>query len=359
MPALTGSLDRFAGKTDLSGLDPVEWTRSRWEAAPRQLRFRAGNRKAAQAWQKELRAKLIELLGGFPRRTPLQPEILETRRFAAYTRHAVLLRTRPGLAAFGYFMIPHNAASPPPVMICVPGHGRGADDIAGIDEKGNDRTARQGYQFDFAIQAVENGMAAFAIEPGGFGCRRGNEARKKNLGTSSCQPAAGAALLLGETMIGWRVWDVMRVIDYLETRPEVDAKRVGVMGISGGGTCTLFSAAVDTRIQAAFVSCYFCTFRDSILSLSHCIDNYVPGILNWAEMSDIAGLIAPRTFIAESGSRDPIFPVEAARSSFGELKRIYETMGAADRCAHHVFAGQHVFNGAEAWPVLRGALRAA
>ena len=54
----------------------------------------------------------------------------------------------------------------------------------------------------------------------------------------------GAALLFGETMIGWRVYDVMRAIDWMETRPEVDAQRVGCVGISGGGTCTVFSAAL-------------------------------------------------------------------------------------------------------------------
>ena len=73
---------------------------------------------------------------------------------------------------------------------------------------------------------------------------------------------------------------VMRTIDWIESRPELDAKRVGCMGISGGGTCTLFSAALEPRIKAAFVSGYLNTFRDCIMSVSHCIDNYVPGILN-------------------------------------------------------------------------------
>ena len=75
-------------------------------------------------------------------------------------------------------------------------------------------------------------------------------------------------------------------------------------GDFGGGTCTLFSAALDPRIQMAMVSGYLYTFRDSIFSLSHCIDNYVPGILNWAEQYDVAGLIAPRALFAESGEKD-------------------------------------------------------
>ena len=66
-----------------------------------------------------------------------------------------------------------------------------------------------------------------------------------------CEPAAGGALLVGQTMIGWRVWDVMRTIDYIATRPELDASRVGCMGISGGGTVTLFATALEPRIRVA------------------------------------------------------------------------------------------------------------
>src|SRR6185369_2432208 len=106
-------------------------------------------------------------------------------------------------------------------------HGRGADDIVGIDEKGREREDKAGYQHDFAIQAVEHGMAAVAIEPMAFGCRRDARTKSKGAGTSACQPAAGAALLFGETMIGWRVYDVMRTIDYIETRKDLDARRVG------------------------------------------------------------------------------------------------------------------------------------
>ena len=139
--------------------------------------------------------------------------------------------------------------------------------------------------------------AAFAMEPVAFGCRRDERTRVKGAGESACQPAAGAALLFGETMIGWRVYDVMRTIDWIATRGDLDAQRVGCMGISGGGTCTLFAAALEPRIKVAMMSGSLNTFRDSILSLAHCIDNYVPGILQWAEMYDVAGLIAPRSLI--------------------------------------------------------------
>jgi hypothetical protein len=237
-------------------------------------------------------------------------------------------------------------------MICVPGHGRGVDDIVGIDEKGQDRTDKAGYQHDFAIQVAEAGLAAVAIEPLAFGCRRHPVAAARGLGNNSCNPSAGAALLLGQTMIGWRVYDVMRTIDYLETRSDLDARRVGCMGISGGGTCTTFASALEPRLRVALISGYLNTFSDSVGSLSHCIDNYVPGILNWAEMYDVAGLIAPRPLFVESGEKDNIFPIKASIESFRKVKEIYAVFGAADRAEQEVFNDAHSFWGKKGIPFL-------
>ena len=154
-------------------------------------------------------------------------------------------------------------------------------------------------------------------------------------------------------MIAWRVYDVMRAVDYLSEREEVDPKRIGCMGISGGGTITFFASALERRIKAAVVSGYFNTFKDSILSISHCMDNYVPGVLRYAEMYDIAGLIAPRPLFVESGTKDDIFPVEATRDSFGKAKRIYQAFGAQDRLGMEIFEGEHSFHGVGAFPFLK------
>ncbi|MBI5086652.1 MAG: acetylxylan esterase [Acidobacteria bacterium] len=357
-PAVMAKAQKPAPKHPEPNYDVVAWGRQRWEQAPRKMRFQAKTAKQARSWQKKLRAKMVELVGGFPARTPLKARILETREFAGYTRETIVFESRPGLEVFAYLLLPKNGPRPAPVTLCIPGHGRGVDDIVGIAEDGSDRTVKAGYQYDYAIQAVEQGLAAFAVEPIGFGHRRGEEARKQRPGTSSCQPAAGAALLYGETMIGWRVWDMMRAIDYLETRKEVDSARVGCMGISGGGTITMYTAALDTRVRAALVSGYLCMYRDSILSLSHCMDNYVPGVLNWAEASDIAGLVAPRALFSESGEKDNIFPVAGARQAFEEAKKVYEVMGAGDQCELEIHPRDHQFWGRQGLPFLARQLKA-
>jgi hypothetical protein len=333
--------------------DPVAYTRELYAAAPRQLRFQARTRAQAEAWQKTLRAKLIDLVGGFPpTRVPLRPVVLETRAFPGYRRDKVVFDTRAGVSALAYVLIPTTVKTPVSTMICVPGHGRGVDDIIGIDDKGRDRTDKSGYQHDFALQVVEAGMAAVAIEPLAFGARRDPITIRKGLGTNACQPAAGGALLVGQTMIGWRIWDVMRTLDYVATRPELDGNRVGLMGISGGGTVTLFTTALEPRIKTALVSGYLNTFRDSVGSLSHCIDNYVPGILHWAEMHDIAGLIAPRPLFVESGEQDNIFPIKASLESFAQVREIYAVFGAEDQVDQEVFPAEHSFWGKRGIPFL-------
>ena len=339
--------------------DPVAYTLDLYAAAPRRLGFQARTRSEAEAWQQQLRSKLTELVGGFPvEHLPLRPMTLETRTFRGYRREKIVFDSRPGVSVLAYLLLPEQARTPSATLICVPGHGRGVDDIVGIDEHGADRTDKAGYQHDFAIQAAEAGMAAVAIEPMAFGCRRDAITARKGLSTSACQPAAGGALLVGQTMIGWRVWDVMRTLDYIATRAELDSSRVGCMGISGGGTVTLFSTALDTRIRAAFVSGYLNTFRDSVGSLSHCIDNYVPGILNWAEMYDVAGLIAPRPLFVESGEKDDIFPIRASIESFTRTREIYSVLGVQDRVEQEVFPGEHSFWGKRGLPFLARHLNA-
>ncbi len=348
-----GALEGYESQVDAASFDPVAWSRKRYEAAPLQMTFRANSRKQAEAWQRRLRAKLTELLGGLAsERGPLNAKTLDVRQLPKFRREKFVFESRPGVGVLGYLLTPAGAKPPLPAVVCVPGHGRGVDDIVGIDAEGHDRTKKSGYQHDFAIQAVEHGMAAVAIEPMAFGCRRDRAAKAKGPGQTSCQPAAGAALLFGETMIGWRVWDVIRTIDWIETRKDLDRTRVGCMGISGGGTNTLFATALEPRIRAAMVSGYLNTFRDSILSISHCIDNYVPGILNWCEAYDVAGLIAPRPLFVESGEKDDIFPIEASRASFARVKKVYDLFDAAGMTEQETFDGPHSFHGVRGLPFL-------
>lgn len=341
------------------GRDTLAFTHQLYAEIPRQLAFQATTAAEAEAWQHQLRAKLTELVGGFPKEPcDLEPEVLETHEFATYIRETVQFTSRQHSTVFGYFLSPKDikGATPNATILCLAGHGRGVDDIVGIEEDGSMRSELGGYQNDFALQCVAHGYTVLAIEQFGFGHRRDDAARQKGGGASSCQPSAGAALLLGQTMVGWRVYDAMRAFDYLSTRSEVDMNRLGIMGISGGGTTTFFTAAIDTRVKAAVVSGYFNTFRDSILSLSHCIDNYIPNVLQYAEMYDIAGLIAPRALFVESGTEDTIFPIDATRFAVNEAKAIFSRFDADDKLGFEPFEAGHSFYGVGAFEFLKQVL---
>lgn len=356
----TGPLDGFEDNVDRAAFNPTLTMSRLYESAPLRLTFNAKTRAEAEQWQKSLRAKLLELMGGFPEtRSPLKPRTLEVRDFPGYRREKFVFESRPGLPVLGYLLTPKSATPPYRTVIAIPGHGRGVDDLVGIDREGRDRTDGdhvkrdwRDYQYDYAIQVTQHGMAAVAIEPLGFGCRRDPLNEPNGLDQFGCNPLAPAALLLGQPLMGWRVYDVIRTIDWIETRKELDAARVGSMGISNGGETTIYAAAVEPRIRAAFVSGSLNTFRDSLIPFVHCADAYLPGMLNWAELYDIAGLAAPRAFFAESGDKDIIFPIDGSVKSFERVKKIYEVFGAAEFADHEIFDGDHHFWGKRGLPFL-------
>ena len=334
-------------------LDTVEFSRTLYDETTRSMTFTSKTRPDAEEWQRNLRSLIVKLLGYYPsQKSNLSPRIVSMKEFESYTRETVLFQSRQNMTVFGYFLLPKSFHPPLPAILCLHGHGRGVDDIVGIKHDASTRIRYGGYQKDFAIQCVNKGYAVLAIEQFGFGRRRDEGARHSGSETSSCQPSAGAALLLGQTMISWRVWDAMRSLDYLLTRPEIDIERMGIIGISGGATTSFFAAAIDKRIKTAVISGYFNTFFDSILSINHCIDNYIPGILQYAEMYDIAGLIAPRALFVETGSKDKIFPVGGTRFALNKANEIFHVLGAKHNLGFEVFDGHHEFHGVGAFKFL-------
>lgn len=334
--------------------DSLSYALSRYRETPRRMSFRAQTAADAYVWQNEARAKLVDLIGPFPEKTIDLDARYETPvKKKGYSRRIVTFNTRLNLSAIGYLLIPDSVVKPSPAVICLPGHGRGIDEIVGIDENGGERDHYDGYQHDFALQCVDRGYVTLALEMLGFGHRRDAAACKAGGSTSSCQTASGAALMLGETMIGWRVWDVLKAIDLMSTRPEVDSDRIVLMGISGGGTVALYAAALDLRVHSTVLSGSFCTFRDSIFSVNHCIDNYVPKILQYFEASDVASLIAPRRLFCESGLEDPIFPKPGVDAAIFETSKAFRAIGVEENFASAFFSAAHVFQGSAAFAQLK------
>lgn len=303
------------------------------------------------AWQNALREEVRRLLGAQPaEKAPLNPVSLWKRDTPLGSIEKVVFTAEPYSDVPAYLCLPAEGEPPYPLMICMQGHSTGMhlsinvaqdDEITPIQAPG-DR--------DFGIGCMQRGFAALCIEQRSFGERgeRVQEHRSKD----TCHDAAMHALMLGRTLAGERVYDIERSIDYLETRPEIDPKRIGVLGQSGGGTITLYSSALVPRLAFAMPSCSFCTFRDSIMSIYHCSDNYIPGMFGVCDMQHILGLFAPRPLVIVAGLTDPIFPIDAARAAFAELQQIYAAAGAPDQCRLVVGGEGHRFYADDAWPVM-------
>ena len=334
---------------------PTAFFRFLYESQERVYSFKAEDIEEWREWRKGLREILVELLGGFDYpETPLNPAKVEEKEFEDYIREKIIYYTDEFSAVPAYVLRPKKIYGNIPAVLALHGHGYGKDEITGIWEDGTERInpISRGYQKDFAIELAKKGLIVIVPDQIGFGERREKEDKKQGPSKSSCWQLSTWALLFGKTAIGKRVWDALRTIDYLISRNDVDGERIGIMGISGGGTITLFSAALDDRIKAVVISGYLNTFKDSILSVPHCICNFIPGILKYAEMDDIACLIAPRPLLIEHGTKDPIFPIKATKKAFEKLKKAYKLFNAEHLLDSDFFEGIHEISGRKAYDFL-------
>ena len=310
------------------------------------LGYRGGD---VAAWQRRLRAKVRQLLG-LPRgpRCDLNVRPLWKRPHRLGTIEKVVFTAEPYADVPAFVCLPKGVEPPYTFFVCVQGHSGGMYNSIAVERDDNTKPIEVPGDREFGLGCMGRGLAALCIEQRSFGERR--EQMQQKVAAHGCHDATMQALMLGRTLVGERVFDVDRGIDYLASRGDADLRRIGLMGNSGGGTVTMFGAAVLRRIACAMPSCYFCSFRDSIMSIHHCADNYVPGLLKYAEMADVMGLFAPRPVVVVSGREDPIFPIAATRRQFRRLKAIYKAAGAADRCQLVVGPEGHRFYATLAWP---------
>lgn len=343
----------------LSGVPPEHlstlaylWRQS--DAQARQFAFRATSVDEWQRWRADLRARLAECLGGLPdERCPLSSQHLHAIDRPGYREEQVLFYSEPGVAVPCSVLIPRSV--PPPYRPVIALHGHGGDGTRLIlgHTCGDEEAAQlRGYNYDYARQLALHGFMVFAPVQRALGDRNEPDLAYRTgtgLQQKSCEMAARVGLLLGKTLVGLRVWDVIRTVDYVRSRPEPLAEGIGCLGFSGGGTVALYAAALDDRLSVAVVDGAFCTYRDSIMCSCHCLDNYLPGILRYADVGDIGGLIAPRPFLVEHGTEDNVFPIEGVRQACRDAARPYALLGQGDRFRSAFFRGGHRFGGREAF----------
>lgn len=341
------------------GVDPIVHYHDLYNNAAGKFSYSKHHFDSFETWQETFRHELKEALGLNVMERELanfqvQAEKISTKELDDHIREEWLLQVEPTMTIPFYLLRPlgadlSNASLP---LVLTP-HGHNHPELyVGIYNNEAERQSIQDGDRDIAVQAVREGYLVISPTVRGFGDTRNKEDLENNR-LHSCRIRLLHGLLVGRTAIGERVWDISRLIDWALENEAVDPERIAITGNSGGGTISVFAPACDTRIRVAMPASYFCTFTDSIGSIHHCDCNYVPGILQLGEMYDVAGLIAPRPFRAINGVEDAIFPIEATRHAYAELKKIYAAAEAESHCELYEGDGGHRYYREGAWPFLR------
>ncbi len=263
-------------------------------------------RQEAERRQKEVREKILRLIGGLPEeRGPLNVRHTGTVERGDYRFEEIIYESLPGFHVTANVYVPAQGSGPFPAILMPVGHSPGG--------KESER--------DTALGLARKGFVVLKYDPIGQGERLqyyDPDLRASKVGgpTQEHSHANGHAFLIGDNVARYRIWDGMRGIDYLLTRKDVDPKRIGCTGCSGGGTLTAYIAALDERVQAAAPACYITSWEELLTKLGpQDAEQTFPRFLaEGLNIADYVELFAPKPYLIASTIED-FFPLEGARSA--------------------------------------------
>jgi cephalosporin-C deacetylase-like acetyl esterase len=287
----------------------------------------------AQSWE-ELHARRIPLqlrlrhslgLDPWPERAPLNVRTTGVSQKTGYRIEKVIFEAWAGLPVTGHLYIPERVDFPVPGLVYACGHWMEAGKLAPEVQS-------------FCATAASLGILSLVYDPIGQGERLGSWRDHGHLNP----------LLVGKCQLGLMVWESIRALDVLLSRPEVDPEKIGMTGASGGGLNTFFTTAIEDRFTCAIPVAYPCTFilamhaeRDLNWEDGTDICNQVPQVMSYAEMSDIASLFIPRPYMVLSGKRDKIFPIAGVRQFASVTARNYALAGVPECFCFAEFDEEH------------------
>ncbi len=307
-----------------------------------------------ERWREQFSAKLRELSGKWPEPVPLEPELIYSVEEEDFIRQKVVIDTERHFSVPAYVLIPKDKRRARngrlPAILCLHGHGPyGKEAVAGVVDPNRPDLALNiaSNNYDYGAQMAREGYLTMIPDSRNFGELR--ETEQPFPGRDACNVHFLRGLLMGVNLLTLCIWDLMKCLDYLETRPEVEAARIGAMGLSWGGTRTTFLSALDERIKAADIICYLAKWEQfGIREAKICGIQIFPNLYSYGDVADVAGLIAPRPLLVESGIYDNCFPAESVVQAHEHLRRIYRAAGAEDKLHIDLFSGGHQFHGPSA-----------
>lgn len=275
------------------------------------------------AQQKTSREALRKVIGPFPEKTPLNPEVTGIYEGDGYRMEKVVYESMPGYHVTAALYLPEGAErNPAPAVIYCSGHS-----IEGFRSNV--------YQW-VSINLVKKGFAVLAFDPVGQGERYqywNTELGESTIGgpTREHSYPGTQAFLSGLSLARYMIWDGIRSVDYLETRPEVDSSRIGITGRSGGGTQSSYIAAMDERITAAAPECYITSYRRLLESIGpqDAEQNFYHGIAEGVDHLDILLARAPKPTMMITTTRD-FFSIQGARETFARAREAWKALGSED-----------------------------
>ena len=326
----SGDLDFLADHTDFREIRKMlpAWANAKAKALLEERRRRITQFSSEQevtGRKRYLRERMLSALGGFPERTPLNPRVTGTLEREDYRVEKVVFESQPGFYVTANLYLPKSGNPPYPAILFPLGHEEGA--------KANEIWQR------ILITFARRGFVALAWDTLGQGERvqifDADFKTSKVVRSTTEHTILGAqCLLLGDALARYTIWDGIRALDYLLSRPEVDPKRVGCTGNSGGGTHTAYLAALEERIQVAAPSCYLTTWGRLLDTIGpQDAEQYIPpSILDGMDHADFVHAFAPKPYLILSAIRD-FFSITGARDTHGEAQRVYALFGAREQLA--------------------------
>lgn len=306
------------------------------EAVADRRRAALNSRSSAQAYVREVRGAIARCMGAWPAKTPLKPRVMGAIERDTYRIEKVIFESRPAFPVTANLYVPKGRSFPLPGVVGTCGHTANGK-------------ASLSYQ-SFAQGLARLGYLVLIYDPIGQGERRQyvDAAYKPVLGTNVVKEHAllGSQMLtVGESLSAWEVWDGIRAVDYLLSRPEVDKHHIGVTGNSGGGTQAAFLCGVDRRLTMAAPSCFITTLRRNLENqLVSDVEQYIPGMLaNWLDESDLLAAMAPKPVVL-LGKDEDFFDVRGLQQSYDRLRRLYALLGAEQNISLFVGLGSHGYS---------------
>ncbi|MFO0901466.1 MAG: acetylxylan esterase [Pirellulales bacterium] len=290
---------------------------------------------AAERYVHEVRQRIRSAFGPEPERTPLNARVTRTISREAYRIENVIFESRPKFYVTGNLYLPAAQSAPAPAVVGVCGHS-------------DNGKAAAAYQ-SFAQSLARLGFVVFLIDPMGQGERLqyvdADLRPRRGVGVAEHLYAGNQQFLVGEFFGAWRAWDGVRALDYLLSRPEVDAKRVGVTGNSGGGTLTTWLAGLDSRWTMAAPSCFVTSFRRNLENeLPADTEQCPPRVLALGlDHGDFLAAMAPKPVIILAKERD-FFDVRGAIETYEQLKPLWTLLGAPDNLSLFVGPTDHGYS---------------